>query len=79
MCALFNNSKRETHHPKLSYGTAKGARNTIRRIKKMPLQYKKRAAQTMYYRAKFHKFQTKGMKDAERIYFKYLQTLKRQV
>jgi hypothetical protein len=79
MCALYNNPKRKTSKSRLSYGTAKGARNTIRRIKKMPLQYKKRAAQTMYYRAKFHKFQTKGMKDAERIYFKYLQTLKRRI
>jgi hypothetical protein len=56
--AVFNNP---THPPKFraGYGTAKKARQV---------------AGTMYYRAKYHKYQTPGMKEAMKIYGDYLKS-----
>ncbi len=65
------------HRPRvrLQYGTAKGARNTIRRLKKQPIGYAKQVVRTMMYRAMYHKHQTKGMKQAAVIYKRFLDTL----
>jgi hypothetical protein len=57
------------------YGTAKKARNTLTRLRnRRHVSYKKaqQVARTMYYRAKFHKYQTQGMKEAMKVYGKYL-------
>jgi hypothetical protein len=40
-------------------------------------QYQRKAATTLYYRAKLHKYQTKGMRNAVIVYKKFLRTLKR--
>lgn len=63
---------------KLGYGTAKRARASIRRLKKQPLQYQVQAAHTLYSRARYHKHQTEGMRNAMRIYGQFLQTLKQK-
>jgi hypothetical protein len=62
---------------RLGYGTANKARKSIKKLKKEPLQYQVQAAHTLYYRAKYHKHQTKGMKEAKKVYGKFLQTLKK--
>jgi hypothetical protein len=61
---------------KLGYGTAKRARQSIRRLKKQPLIYQIQAAHTLYARAKYHKHQTEGMRNAMCIYGAFLKTLK---
>ena len=69
--AVFNNAK----HPsqiKAGYGTAKKARNTIRRLRRTTRKKAEQVARTMYFRAKLHKYQTRGMKNAMKIYGKYL-------
>jgi hypothetical protein len=63
---------------RLGYGTANKARRSIRLLKKQPRQYKMQAAHTLYYRAKYHKHQTKGMKNAQKIYGRFLKTLKQK-
>jgi len=72
---LFNDA---THKAtiKAGYGTAKRARNTIRRLRHTTQKKARQVAQTMYFRAKYHKHQTKGMKNAMKIYQRYLGTLK---
>lgn len=69
--AVFNDP---THPPKFKagYGTAKKARNTLRRLRRATRKKAQQVARTMYYRAKYHKFQTPGMKDAMKIYRDYL-------
>jgi hypothetical protein len=75
--AVFNDGKKPSH-VRLQYGTAKRARNTIRRLRGEPIGYQKQAARTMYYRAFYHKHQTKNMKDAARIYKQFLHTLSKR-
>ena len=75
--AVFNDNP-PTKKPKLrlGYGTANRARRSIKKLKKQPLQYQSQAAHTLYYRAKYHKHQTEGMRNAMKIYKKFIQTLK---
>ncbi len=75
--SLFNNRKKPIKL-RLGYGTAKKARKSIKSLRHKSRQYQLQAAQTMYYRAKYHKYQTKGMRNAQKIYRKFLQTLKRK-
>jgi hypothetical protein len=62
---------------KLKYSSADRARKSIRLLKKQPRQYQTQIGYTMYHRAKYHKYQTKGMKNAMKIYKRFLQTLKK--
>jgi hypothetical protein len=71
---VFNNAK-HTPRIKAGYGSAKKARNTLKRLRKETRKQQKQTARTMYYRAKFHKFQTPGMRNAMQIYGDYLKTL----
>ena len=68
-------------HPRLrglGYGTAKRARNSVQRLRKMPYAYQIQTAQTMYFRAKYHANQTADMRAARRVYRDFLrQTRKR--
>lgn len=76
---LFNNNPKGYPRTKgTGYGSAQKARQTIRLLKKKPLAYKKQVATTMFYRATFHKYQTKGMRNAKKIFSKYLKTLKKK-
>lgn len=69
--SVFNNPKQK---PKIKagYGTAKKARNTLRRLRRTTRKKAQQVARTMYYRAKFHKYQTPGMKEAMKIYHNYI-------
>lgn len=70
---VFNNSVKPPAI-KAGYGTAKKARNTLKRLHQRHISRKRahHIARTMYYRAKFHKYQTKDMKQAMKVYEKYL-------
>ena len=70
--ALFNNSTRRRPRIKLGYSSAAKARATLKALRKMPDGYKRRAAQTMYFRAKYHAQQTRNMRAAMKVYKKYL-------
>jgi hypothetical protein len=70
---LFNNTRKKSH---LHYGTAAKARQTLRYLKKRPLGEQRRSAQSMYYRAKYHAQQTNGMRNAMKIYSKFLDQTK---
>jgi hypothetical protein len=76
---LFSNNPRGKPKLKtLGYGTAKKARNSVRKLRKMPSMYQHQAATTMYYRAKYHAHQTDGMRNAMHIYGRFLKTLKQR-
>ena len=72
---VFNNP---TQKPKVKagYGTAKKARNTLRRLRKETRKQQGQTARTMYYRAKYHKYQTQGMRNAMKIYDDFLKHTK---
>lgn len=75
---LFNDAPSgtpKTH--KTGYGTAMKARQTLKRIRGKPLVYQHQVATTMFFRAKYHKYQTKGMRDAMKIYGRFLKTLRK--
>jgi hypothetical protein len=71
---LFNDNPHPTTKG-IRYGTVKGARESIRRIKGKSRTYKKQVATTMYYRAKYHKYQTHGMRNSMKVWKTYLDTL----
>ena len=58
---------------KAGYGTRKKAKNTIRRLRSVRRSKARQVAQTMYSRAKYHKYQTNGMRNAMKVYKKYLE------
>lgn len=73
---LFNDNPRGSPRVKgIGYGTAKKARNSIKKIRGKPKAYRHQVATTMYFRAKYHKYQTKGMKEAQKVWGEYLKTL----
>jgi hypothetical protein len=72
---LFNNNPKGRSKIKAGYGTAERARQTLKKLRGRPKDYKRQVAVTMYYRAKHHKYQTKGMKNAMKIYGRYLKSL----
>lgn len=77
--AVFNdNPSGKKPKLRLGYGTANKARASIKKLKKESRQYQVQAAHTLYYRAKYHKHQTKGMKEAQKIYGRFLKTLRRK-
>ena len=69
--AVFNDSDK-IPVVKAGYGTRKKAKNTIRRFHSVSKTKARQVAQTMYYRAKYHKYQTPGMRNAMKIYKEYL-------
>jgi hypothetical protein len=68
---VFNNPK-HTPQIKAGYGTAKKARNTLRRLRHVTRKKARQVATSMYYRAKFHKYQTPNMKAAMKVYGNFL-------
>lgn len=78
MGVFDDNPKGKKPKLRLGYGTANRARKSIKLLKKQPRQYQSQAAHTLYYRAKYHKHQTEGMRQAQKIYRKFLQTLKKR-
>jgi hypothetical protein len=71
--AVFNDPK---HPPKFKagYGTAKKAHATLKRLRRATRKKARQVAGTMYYRAKYHKYQTPGMKAAMKVYGDYLKS-----
>ena len=69
--SVFNDA---VHPPaiKAGYGTRKKANNTIRRFRTVSRTKARQVARTMYYRAKYHKNQTSGMRNAMKVYKNYL-------
>jgi len=70
---LFNDT-RKRRPSRLHYGTPNKARQTIKYLRTRPYGEQIRGAQTMFYRAKFHAKQTKGMRNAMRVYKQFLQS-----
>jgi len=71
----------EDKHPKTSlkgtgYANKEKALKTLELIKDFDLTYQKQVVLTMYNRAKFHKYQTKNMLDAMKVYKKWLKFYK---
>jgi hypothetical protein len=69
---LFNTPKGIPRTRGIKYGTAKDARDSIRRLAGKNAGYRKSVAMRMYYRAKFHKYQTPGMRQAMKVWKKYI-------
>ena len=69
--SLYSNGKNK---PKIKsgYGSAEIARKTLKYIKGHSRSYKMQIVNTMYNRAKHHKYQTSGMKKAMKIYKSWL-------
>ena len=67
---------RKPRVPGTGYGTRKKALHTISLLKGKPIGLKRQIATTMYYRAKHHAQQTANMREAMKVYSKYLKTLK---
>ena len=73
------NSLYEDKHPKKSlkgtgYANKEKALKTLELIKDFNLTYQKQVVITMYNRAKYHKYQTKNMIDAMKVYKKWLES-----
>lgn len=74
---LFNDNPRGKPRTRgIGYGTAERARKSIHLLKGKPKAYQLQVATTMYYRAKHHKYQNQGMRDAMKVWGKYIQHLK---
>jgi hypothetical protein len=77
--AVFNdNPPGKKPKLRLGYGSGAKARASVKKLRKQPRQYQSQAAHTLYYRAKYHKHQTDGMKNAVKVYGTFLRTLKRR-
>lgn len=73
---LFNDNPRGAPRTRgIGYGTAERARKSIRLIKGKPTAYQMQVATTMFFRAKYHKYQTKGMKEAMKVWGDYIKKL----
>ena len=70
---LFNDT-RKRRPSRLHYGTAKKARQTLKYLRTRPYPEQIRDSQTMFYRAKFHAKQTKGMRNAMKVYKRFLES-----
>lgn len=73
---LFNDNPRGKPRLRtLGYGTRKKAVNSVRKLRKMNKTYQRQAATTMYYRAKHHKYRTRNMEEAMKVYGDFLKEL----
>ena len=78
---MVNKTLYEDKHPNTSlkntgYKNAKKAEDTIKLVKKYNLIYQFQVINTMYNRAKYHPHQTKDMKEAMKIFKKWLNNYK---
>jgi hypothetical protein len=73
LMAVFNDPK-YTPAFKAGYGSTKKARATLKRLRRATRKKAQQVARTMYYRAKYHKYQTPGMKGAMKVYGEFLKT-----
>jgi len=73
--SLYSNGKNK---PRIrsGYGNEKIAKQTLKNIKGKSKSYQKQIVNTMYNRAKYHKYQTEDMKKAMKIYKKWINSKK---
>jgi hypothetical protein len=70
---LYNDNPRgRPQTPGLGYGSAAKARYSLKKIRRKTRAYQTQVATTMYYRAKHHKYQTPGMREAMDVYKRFL-------
>jgi hypothetical protein len=74
--SLYSNSDRKKSRTKIGYGNAKRASETLKNIKRFDKSYQKQIVNTMYNRAKFHANQTSDMREAMKIFKKWLKASK---
>lgn len=75
---LFNDNPRGKPRTRgIGYGTAERARKSIKLLKGKPKAYQMQVATTMYFRAKYHKYQNQGMREAMKVWGNYIQHLKK--
>ena len=72
-----NKSLYEDKHPNTStkgtgFKNKQKALDTLQIIKDRDMKYQKQVVTTMYNRAKYHPYQTDGMKEAMKVYEKWL-------
>lgn len=72
---LFNDNPKGPSKVKAQYGTKERAQQTLKRLRGKPKAYQRQVAITMFYRAKHHKYRTKEMEEAMKVYNKYLKQL----
>ena len=72
---LFNSPKGPRKTRGIKYGTGADARKSIKLIAGKEPGYRKQIAMRMYYRAKYHKYQTPGMKDAMKVWGDYIRSI----
>lgn len=69
--SLYSNGKKKPR-TKTGYGNAEKARMTLKNIKKFDKVYQVQVVNTLYNRAKYHKYQTKDMRAAMKIFKTWL-------
>jgi hypothetical protein len=72
---LFNSPKGGPKTRGIKYATAANARKSIKLIRRKDKTRRKSIAMRMYYRAKYHKYQTPGMRGAMKVWKKYIDTI----
>lgn len=73
--SLYSNGKNK---PKIKsgYGNEKIAKQTLKNIRGKSKSYQKQIVNTMYNRAKYHKYQTEDMRKAMKVYKKWINSKK---
>lgn len=76
---LYSDRNPKTTIKGFGYKDEEKAKKTLKKLKtlKKPEVYKFQVINTMYYRAKHHKFRTKDMEAAMRVFKKYLDKRKK--
>jgi len=71
---LYSDRNPKTTIKGFGYKNAEKARNTLKKLKNLnkPEVYNFQVINTMYYRAKHHKYRTKEMEEAMKVFKKYL-------
>lgn len=72
---LFNSPKGGPKTRGIKYATAANARKSIKLIRGQDKTRRKRIGMRMYYRAKYHKYQTPGMRGAMKVWKKYIDSI----
>jgi len=72
---LFNSPKGGRKTRGIKYGTAANARKSIKLIRGKDKTRRKSIAMRMYYRAKYHKYQTPGMRESMKVWKKYMDSI----
>jgi hypothetical protein len=72
---LYNSPKGTLKTYGIKYATGENARKSIKILAGKEPAYRKRLAMRMYYRAKYHKYQTPGMRDAMKVWKEYIDSI----